>query len=280
MNAWRQGWMVNGKQYKIHAFGVVDEQDLEEIKATMFVFRGLETGFALPLSAQDQINSGQAWDVVTGPRGAPGTWGGHAIYIKRYEKAITKVNFTCVTWGKQQEMTEDFLKAYCDEGYGIIDSLDPWVDPANDPLDVAKLEQYLHDILGDQPLHITSLSLPSGTVGVPYTGYLSADGGKPPYTWSIYSGYLPGGLTLDPSTGAISGTPVATGTTPAIFLCTDSAGYSTGVGLAIVINAPAPPPVPTPSPCGFGKAIARTLNVGSHILGRKGRFHYLNPPNK
>lgn len=38
-----------------------------------------------------------------------------------------------------------------------------------------------------------------------------------------------------------------------------------------------PEPLPTPSPCGRGRTVAKALNVVSEVLGRKGRFYYLNP---
>lgn len=59
-------------------------------------------------------------------------------------------------------------------------------------------------------LTITSTTpLPSGSVGTAYNETLIASGGLPPYTWSVSSGNLPNGLSLESSTGAISGTPTA-----------------------------------------------------------------------
>jgi subtilisin family serine protease len=58
-------------------------------------------------------------------------------------------------------------------------------------------------------LGITSTSLPDGKVGMAYQAVLAATGGIPPLTWSITSGSLPAGLTLNASTGTISGTPTA-----------------------------------------------------------------------
>lgn len=54
--------------------------------------------------------------------------------------------------------------------------------------------------------------LPSaGTSGAPYSGSLAATGGVAPYQWSIPSGTLPQGLSLNQN-GVISGIPVKTGT--------------------------------------------------------------------
>jgi hypothetical protein len=54
---------------------------------------------------------------------------------------------------------------------------------------------------------ITTTSLPAASLNVAYTGTLAATGGVSPYTWSITSGALPAGLTLNATTGAITGTP-------------------------------------------------------------------------
>ncbi len=60
-------------------------------------------------------------------------------------------------------------------------------------------------------LSITTTSLTSGSLNVPYSASLVASGGVPPYTWSVVSGNLPAGLTLSTS-GFISGTPTTIGT--------------------------------------------------------------------
>ena len=93
---------------------------------------------------------------------------------------------------------------------------------------------------GPQPLAITTTSLPSGTVGVIYSATLTASGGTSPYTfWSIVSGSLPGGLTLNTSSGAISGTPnTPTGTFNFTVQVTDSSGGTASRSLSIVIAQP------------------------------------------
>ncbi|MBP2208165.1 hypothetical protein JOJ86_005891 [Rhodococcus percolatus] len=61
-------------------------------------------------------------------------------------------------------------------------------------------------------LTITTASLPGGTVSSAYSQTLTVTGGTGSKTWSIATGTLPAGLTLAPSTGVISGTPIAAGT--------------------------------------------------------------------
>lgn len=58
-------------------------------------------------------------------------------------------------------------------------------------------------------LSITTSSLPSFFVGKAYSATLSAAGGVTPYTWTITSGTLPNGLSLNATTGVISGTATA-----------------------------------------------------------------------
>ena len=69
---------------------------------------------------------------------------------------------------------------------------------------------------------ISPSSLPNGVVGVPYSQTLTAVGGTSPYTWSTTSGTLPAGLSLGPSTGIISGTPSATGSSTFTVQASDS----------------------------------------------------------
>jgi hypothetical protein len=86
-------------------------------------------------------------------------------------------------------------------------------------------------------LEITTTSLPGGTTATAYNIGLGASGGIPPYTWSITSGQLPSGLTLDPQAGVISGTPIVAGTSNFTLQLKDSASTTTTQALSITVNA-------------------------------------------
>ena len=87
------------------------------------------------------------------------------------------------------------------------------------------------------PLVITNVSLPSGTVGAPYSAQLGATGGEPPYTWSlaIGSASLPSGLSLN-SAGRISGTPTTNKVSTFKVQATDANFTTTNKVLSITIN--------------------------------------------
>lgn len=85
------------------------------------------------------------------------------------------------------------------------------------------------------PLTITLNQLPRGSVGTPYSQNIGASGGQTPYTWSIQSGNLPDGLTLNQS-GIISGTPERPVTTSFVLKLTDAVNASVTSTLSLTIN--------------------------------------------
>lgn len=85
-------------------------------------------------------------------------------------------------------------------------------------------------------LGITSPGQLSATVNTPFTALLTANGGATPYSWSILSGSLPTGLSLNASTGLISGTPAAAGLSNLTVKVTDAQSNSSAQNLNVMVN--------------------------------------------
>jgi hypothetical protein len=85
------------------------------------------------------------------------------------------------------------------------------------------------------PLTITVTQLPRGSVGTPFSQNLGASGGQTPYTWSIQSGNLPDGISLNQG-GIISGTPERAVTTSFVLRLTDAVNVSVTSTLSLTIN--------------------------------------------
>ncbi len=98
-----------------------------------------------------------------------------------------------------------------------------------------------------QPLTTQTAALPDGTVGGAYYASVDASGGLTPYTWSIASGDLPPGLSLDPSNGSITGTPTAAGSSTFTLVLTDSRTSSIDIPLAIDIASAADLAIASPT---------------------------------
>jgi putative Ig domain-containing protein len=95
----------------------------------------------------------------------------------------------------------------------------------------------------NSPPTITTATLPGGTVGLAYDQPVQASGGTGVLTWSIDVGTLPQGLSLNPTTGRIFGTPTAAGTSPFTVRVADTVGQTDTQALSILIITP--PILPT-----------------------------------
>jgi hypothetical protein len=116
-------------------------------------------------------------------------------------------------------------------------------DPGGEPGGTARQDVFLLDLSAGAaaivPVAITTTAAPGGIAGTPYTFGVSTTGGSGVYQWSIAAGALPPGLTLNTTTGVISGTPSAASTSSVTIRAAD-ASDSTNTALrtfTIVIAA-------------------------------------------
>ncbi len=110
---------------------------------------------------------------------------------------------------------------------------------------------------------ISTTVLPNGATGSLYAATLAATGGVQPYTWSVTSG-APAWLSLNPSTGAISGTPTQTGTSTITFKVTDSETVAKSASATLtltVLTSMTLTPVTNGIPVDVNKAFSTTIVV-------------------
>ncbi|MEV4495938.1 fibronectin type III domain-containing protein [Micromonospora arborensis] len=77
---------------------------------------------------------------------------------------------------------------------------------------------------------------PLGEVDAPYAEQLNVVGGTAPFVWSLASGAMPPGLTLDPATGLVSGRPTLVGAFPSTVRVTDANGQSATRAIRILVQ--------------------------------------------
>ncbi len=94
-------------------------------------------------------------------------------------------------------------------------------------------------VVNDLPVFGLPLTLPASTVGATYLANPTVSFASAPFTWAA-SPNLPAGLTIDPASGLLNGTPTVAGTTSNVLITvTDRNGAAANRAYTIVIN-PAP----------------------------------------
>ncbi len=128
------------------------------------------------------------------------------------------------------------------------------------------------------PFTITTIAIPQGIAGTPYSAALVSNNGVVPVSWSCPSGCGGGltitgsGVTINASTGAIAGASPVAGTYSITVLATDSStsGARTATQALTLTIGSAPPPfqiTTTSIPTGTGGAAYSTLVTAANGVG-------------
>lgn len=131
LNSWRKyGFGLRKNKLGsdgLYAYVDPDPGNKTHIKQSISIFGGVYIGISLPITAQTQT----IWDVVgnpdTDPNSAPGSWGGHCVWVLGYDSQY----LTFVTWGSIMKMTWAFWAAYCDESHTLIST--DWIKSGKAP---------------------------------------------------------------------------------------------------------------------------------------------------
>lgn len=141
---WRtKGFQVYKRNYQIAAFGELEPGEIDQLQAAVYLLHGVQFGFALPRFVSSQVYDYATWDIAPGENGEhtqPGSWGGHAVYCKKYDSS----GFEILTWGLHIYVSNAFVKRYCDEAWAVVDDFDHW--RKRPEIDVSSIIQHLRDI--------------------------------------------------------------------------------------------------------------------------------------
>jgi large repetitive protein len=103
------------------------------------------------------------------------------------------------------------------------------------------------------PIITTASPLTDGTTQAPYSAQLTAAGGTGNVTWNVVAGALPDEVFLNPTTGAITGTPTKNGTFRFTVRATDTIPLRSEKDFTITIKEAPKPPVIITTTLDFGK---------------------------
>ncbi|GFO54938.1 hypothetical protein GMSM_19450 [Geomonas sp. Red276] len=191
-------------------------------QSTMTEFGGNSNSVPLSLSANgSQAGSGIVWASAAYQQDP------NQQTVPGILRAFDAGNLSTELWNSKQNAARDDVGSYAKFSPPTV---------ANGKVYLATFSNQLHayGLLG---LTINSGFLVAGVVGQGYSQAVAAGGGETPYSWSVSAGSLPAGLTLNPATGVIAGTPTAAGTSNFTVTVQDAVQASSSRNLSIAIYA-------------------------------------------
>jgi len=100
---------------KLAAFAPTDHADFDELKSVIASLGFVYIGVQLPVTFQDQFMKNEPWS-LTGTPADQQIEGGHCVILVGYDDQYAQ----CITWGRVQEVTWDWLRSYMEESWALI----------------------------------------------------------------------------------------------------------------------------------------------------------------
>ena len=109
-------WQTNGLfGTNLAAFAPTDRHDYNELRSVIASYGLVYIGVQLPVTFQDQFMKGEPW-ALTGTPADQQIEGGHCVILVGYDADHAQ----CITWGKVQKITWDWLRSYMEESWALI----------------------------------------------------------------------------------------------------------------------------------------------------------------
>ena len=138
------------------------------------------------------------------------------------------------------------------------------IDSENSPSTVSHSYSLL---LNSGSLTILTSSINDATQYVTFSQTLVANSGYAPYIWSVYSGMLPTGMSLDSSTGILSGNPTVSGTSNFIIRVTDSHSVTYNKSFSCVVQVSSLPQTSSITQYGITWTFSNPVGYGQYTNG-------------
>lgn len=101
-----------GVHHKIGAYVLIEKGNIEQHALAVYLFKAIGIGVACPVTMMEQFDNYQPWTVVPGSK----TDGFHYIPIVNRRNGL----FGCVSWGRVQPATMEWVEAYEDEAIAYV----------------------------------------------------------------------------------------------------------------------------------------------------------------
>lgn len=184
-------------------------------------------GFVAPVGSSASWGGSSGFNATNVSSGLPGSSNQHSV---------TYSQVTPFTDADKDSLDLRAIASTALAGAGLYDG-------TNAPSDVSGYTRLNPPTIGaweltpsGPPPDITTTTLPGGYVGVAYSQTLTYTSGTAPVSWSVTVGSLPTGLSLNSSTGLISGTPTTQQTASFTVTLTDATAQTDTQALSIEIR--------------------------------------------